>query len=950
MTKGVSFATHMARRYTRGPFDPFDQPPLGGFREVQIPRPPRRFWVGLSFVGAALLVIFLTAPIVGFLTTIQWFDALGIKSVYLTRVGLEALLFFAGLFLAFLFGLVNVAIALRIRSGRALRAVGIRQRTLFSGAGLLGLGAVAVISLILAGSAVTKWQELALFTHSTNAGVREPVYGLDVSFYLLTLPFIHSIVNWLFGLFFLVIVLVVGLYAWRGDTFDLRLPPRAIAHLSILVGGLALVLAASAFLDRYDLLYAHNGVVWGAGYADVNARSGIAVFRTVVAVLLGLALFANAVLRRPPVIVAAVVTWLAVALVGLIYPALVQRIAVQPSELSQESPYISREIDYTRRAFAMEDVRTASYTGDAPLTRKAVDDDQATIQNLRLWDNRQLLETYQQLQSIRTYYTFKDIELDRYTINGRKVQLEISARELDTDRLPQQAQSWVNQKLVYTHGYGAAASPVSAVVGEGLPDYVAKDIPPSGPLKIDRPEIYFGDAQPNYALAPSAQREFNYPQGDTNAQTTYGGTHGVRVDGMNRLLWALRTSDFNLLISPQVQDRTQILYRRTVQDRIATIAPFLQLAERPYIVVIDGKLYWIQDAYIGATTYPYSQQEDFAGGQNYLRNSVKVVVDAYEGTTDFYIADSSDPIIRAYAATFPGLFKPLDKMPSSFQAHLRVPRQLFTVQAEVFSTYHVTNPATFYNREDVWQMPTNLTPYYVEMRLPGESQVEYLQIIPFTPLRRQNLVGWLAVRNDSPNYGQMVSYPLSKDKVILGPAQIASRIQQTPEISRDLTLLNQGGSSVIQGNLLVVPVGDSFLYFEPWYLKSTTTSQSLPELKKVILTDASTTGSVAYQSTLDQALAQIVGEPVSTGTTAPQPTAPQPTAPAPTGPGPGTSPAIADLVNQATQHYTAAQDALRQGDLGTYQREINQVGQLLQQISAIQKGSPAPSPSPSPRS
>src|SRR5215510_3430754 len=934
----------MARRYTRGPFDPFDQPPFGGIREVQIPRPPRRFWVGLSFIGAALLVIFLTAPIVGFLTTIQWFDALGIKGVYLTRVGLETLLFFAGLIFAFLFGTVNILIALRVRSGRALRAVGIRQRTLFSGAGALGLAATTVISLILAGSALSKWQELALFTHSTNTGVREPVYGLDVSFYLLTLPFIHSIVNWLFGLFFLVIVLIAGLYAWRGDTFDLRLPPRAIAHLSLLMGGLALVLAATAFLDRYDLLYSHNGVVWGAGYADVNARSSIAVIRTALAVLLALGLFANVVLRRPPLIVAAVVTWLVVTIVGLIYPAVVQRIVVQPAELSQESPYISREIQGTRQAFALNDVQTAPYTGDAPLTRKAVDEDQATIQNLRLWDNRQLQDTYQQLQSIRTYYTFQDIELDRYQINGQTVQLEISARELDPARLQQQAQTWVNQRLVYTHGYSVAASPVSAVKGEGLPDYVAQDIPTRGPLKVDRPEVYFGDMG-DYVLVPSAQKEFDRPSGDQNVVTSYTGTHGVHLSGGNRLLWSLRTGDFNMLVSNQIQDRTQILYERNIQDRINTIAPFLQLYERPYIVVLNGKLYWIQDAYVGASTYPYSQAVDQANGQNYFRNSVKVVVDAYEGTMDFYIADRNDPIIRAYADTFPALFKPLDQMPEGLQAHLRVPRQLFTVQAQVYSTYHVTNPATFYNREDVWEMPPNLAPYYVQMRLPGQSQAEYLQIVPFTPFRKQNLVSWLAVRNDAPNYGQMVSYVLSKDKVILGPAQIASRIQQTPEVSRDLTLLNQQGSSVIQGNLLVVPVGDAFLYFEPWYLKSTTTSQSLPELKKVILTDASTTGSVAYQGSLDQALAQIVGEPVTTGTSG-QP-APA-TGPAPAPAGPGTAPAVADLINQAIQHYTAAQNALKQGDLGTYQREIDQVGQLLQQISSIQKGGPAPSPSPSP--
>src|SRR5215469_13443951 len=940
----------MARRYTRGPFDPFDQPPFGGIREVQIPRPPRRFWVGLSFIGAALLVIFLTAPIVGFLTTIQWFDALGIKGVYLTRVGLETLLFFGGLILAFLFGTVNILIALRVRSGRALRAVGIRQRTLFSGAGALGLAATAIIALILAGSALSKWQELALFTHSTNTGVHEPVYGLDVSFYLLTLPFIHSIVNWLFGLFFLVIVLIAGLYAWRGDTFDLRLPPRAIAHLSLLLGGLALILAATSFLDRYDLVYSHNGVVWGAGYTDVNARSGIAVIRAVLAGLLALGLFANVVLRRPMIIVAAVVTWLVVTILGLIYPAVVQRVVVQPSELSQESPYISREIQATRQAFALTDVQTAPYTGDASLTRKAVDDDQATIKNLRLWDNRQLQDTYQQLQSIRTYYTFQDIELDRYPINGKVTQLEISPRELDPTWLPQQAQNWVNERLQYTHSYSVAASPVSAVVGEGLPDYVAADIPTTGPLTVTQPAIYFGQTNGDYVLAPSAAPEFDYPQGADNAHNSYQGTHSPRLDGGNRLLWSLRTGDFNMLVSNQIENQSEILYRRKVSDRIQSIAPFLQLYDNPYIVVVNGRLYWIQDAYTGGTTYPYSQQEDLANGQNYFRNSVKVVVDAYEGTVDFYIADPTDPIIRAYSATFPGLFQPISKMPAGLQAHIRVPQTLFSVQAQVYSTYHISDPKTFYNREDVWQPAANdqgtLSPYYVLMRLPGQSQVEYLQIIPFTPYHKQNLVSWLAVRNDPGHYGEMVSFVMPKDRNIFGPQQIANRIQQTQVISRDRTLLNSQGSSVSPGNLLVVPIGDSFLYFEPWYLKATTTSQALPELKEIILTDASTTSIVAYQSNLDDALTQLTGSAVSTGTVTGTNTSP--TTPVPPTTTPGTSTQVTALVQQALTAYNNAQTALKSGDLATYATDMNQVGQLLQQIQAAQSGTPAPSPSPSP--
>lgn len=933
----------MGRRYTRGPFDPFEPTAFQGFREVQIPRPPRRFWVGLGFIGAALLIVLLAAPVVSFITEAQWFAALGLRDVFLTRFALQLWLFLASLGLSFAFVTANVWIALRTRSGRALRAVGIRRRTLWSGAGAVGLAAAAVIALILSGGAGSRWQTLALFMHSTDTGVREPVFGLDVSFYVLRLPFLHDVIAWLFGLFFLTLLVLTGLYAWRGDTFDLRLPVPSIVHISILVGGLALVLAVGAYIDRYDLLFSHNGVVWGVGFADINARVPLAIFRTVLAVALAAVLFANVVIRRGSVIVAAVVAWLVVALVSAIYPALVQRVVVAPAELSQESQYIKREIDFTRRAFAIDKVKTAPYGGEAPITRQDVEADRATVDNLRLWDNKQLQETYQQLQSIRTYYTFRNIDVDRYEIDGKTAQLLISARELDQDRLPQQAQRWVNQKLQYTHGYGVAASPVAAVVGEGLPDYVVKDLPPIGTIKVTRPEVYFGTMESEYVLCPSVQPEFDYPKGEENVRAAYQGSHGVTLEGANRFLWSMRTGDFNMLVSSELTDRTQLLFRRNVKERVGAIAPFLQMPDDPYVVVVDGRIYWIQDTYTVADTYPYSERVEAAGGQNYLRNSVKVVVDAYEGTTDFYVADPTDPIIRAYQATFPSLFKPLDRMPASLQAHLRVPERQFFIQSLVHATYHIGDPAVLYNREDIWAIPQNLEPYYVEMRLPGESRVEYVQMIPFTPTRRQNLVSWLAVRNDAPHYGEMVSFVLPKDKVILGPQQISARIQQTPEISRDRTLLNSQGSSVIDGNLLVVPVGDSFLYFQPWYLKSTTSTQSLPELKKVILTDASTTGLVAYQNTLDQALAQLTGQ------AAPAPSQPG----APPQPAAGTPPVVADLITQAIQHYKAAQDLLKQGDLAGYAREMNEVGRLLQQADSATKGAPVPSPgaspSPSPR-
>src|ERR1700730_14596336 len=931
----------MGRRYPGGPFDPFEQSPFSGLQEFRIPRPPRRVWIGLAFVGGGILLLFVAAPLIGFLTETQWFQALCLGSVYLTRVALQVWLFFGGLLVALAFTFGNLLVALRLRGGAALRAVGIRRRTLLSGAGLAGGIASILVSLVLAGSLRSSWTALALFRHYTPTGVREPVFGQDVSFYLITLPFLQSMAGWVLGLIFISALLVAVLYAWRGESFDLRFSTPALAHLSALLGLLALVIAFSTFLDRYTLLYQHNGAVWGAGYTDVTARAPVAVLRTILAILLAGLLFANVAVRRQGLIIAAVGIWVAASVVGGIYPALVQRVTVQPSELSQESPYISREIEFTRRAFSVDQVQTRAFNGDQPITAKAIADDRATIDNLRLWDPAQLQETYTQLQSIRTYYAFEKIDVDRYTINGKTQQLEISARELDQNKLPQQAQSWVNQKLQYTHGYGVAASPVSAVVGEGLPHYVAKDLPPAGPLAVSRPQIYFGHATPGgYVLAPSAEKEFDYPQGNLNVRNNYQGGHGVVMDGGTRLIWAMRTGDFNLLVSNQVQNHAQILYRRDVTERVQAIAPFLEY-DNPYIVVVHGRIYWIVDGYTTADTYPYSQQEAAANGHNYLRNSVKVVVDAYDGTADFYLADSKDPVLRAYQGAFPTLFKPLDQMPSGLRAHLRVPPKLFKVQAQVYSIYHISDPSTLYNREDVWDFP-GLEPYYVEMRLPGSSQAEYLQILPFTPYRKQNLVSWLAVRNDQPHYGEMVSFVLPKDKVVFGPQQIASRIQQTPQISQDRTLLNSQGSSVIQGNLLVVPIGDSFLYFDPWYLKSTTTEQSLPELKKVILADATESGSGAQQPTLHPGPSQLVGQQVTTQG--------PPSQGPPTTTGPAISPQIADLIAQALQHYNAAQAALKQGDLAAYASEISQVGQLLQQVDALQRGAPAPSPSASPSS
>ena len=939
----------MTRRYR--PFDPFERGgPFEGARDIRVPRPPRRFWIGAGLFGIAFLIFFFSSPIVWFITERQWYDALGFKDVFTTKVALQAWLVIGSLAISFAYLAINVLIALRIRSGPALRAVGIQRPNVRSAAGVLGLIGAALIALVLSGGAGTQWATLALYLHASPTGITEPVLGQDISFYLLTLPFLHSIVSWSLGLGFMAVLLIGALYAWRGDTFDLNLSPRAIAHISVLLGFFALSLAAWTWLARYDVMSAHsNTIVWGAAYTDVMARLPLYLFQAATGVVLAGALIANAWLRRLAVPVVAAGLWVLLLLVGQVYPAVVQGFFVTPSAQSYELPYIQREIDGTRTAYGLSNVTVSPFTGDQPVTLKDVQNDQVTIDNLRLWDYAPLRDVYEQQQTIRTYYSFNDIDIDRYTIGGKYQQLEISTRELDISKLPPAAQNWVNQHLQYTHGYGLAGSPVNAVVVPGLPAYVVGDIPPTGALTISQPAIYFGELTSNPVLAPSNSQEFDYPQGSQDVFTTYTGTHGVPMGGANRALWSLKLGDFNLLVSPQITDQTQMLYRRNIVDRAKELAPFLTFDRDPYVVVVNGKVYWILDAYTTGSTYPYSQAETWADGSsiNYVRNSVKVVIDAYEGTAVFYVTDNKDPLIKAYQATFPSLFTPLDSMPSSLRAHLRVPEDLFNIQTQIYATYHITDPKVFFAREDVWDIPTAQTspsnaptrvePYYVLFRLPGEQNPEFLLIMPFTPRNKQNMTSWMAARNDPGHYGEYVSYVLPKDKVIYGPQQVANLINQEPAVSRDFTLFQGSGSKVQQGNLLVVPVGNSFLYFEPIYLRAASGS-SIPELKKVILADQS---KVVYTDTLQQAIDQLVGTS----------TAPPPTTAPPQTFTPAQIAHIADLVTQANQHYAAAYAALKAGDLATFASEMAQVGKILAELQQLTgtTGLAAASPTPTPR-
>jgi uncharacterized membrane protein (UPF0182 family) len=935
----------VTRRYR--PFDPFERGSFEPPREIRIPRPPRRFWIGTGLVGLAVLIFLFASPVITVITELQWYDALGFRDVYATRVVLQTWLFVGSFALALGYLAANVLLALRVRTGPGLRAVGIRRPVVRSVTGGVTLVASALIALILSGGAGTQWPSLVLFMHATPTGTTDPVLGQDISFYLLTLPFLHSVVNWAIGLTFMGALLITALYAWRGDSFALSFSPLALAHISAMLACFAIALAAWTWLGRYDLLFAHNSsVVWGAGYADVNARLPVMTVQAAIGVLVALALVANIWVRRTWIPIAAAGVWVAMLILGQIYPAIVQSFYVTPNAQSYELPFIEREISGTLAGYGLSNVTTKAFTGDQPVTAAEVQNDSATIDNLRLWDFSALQDTYSQQQAIRTYYTFHDIDIDRYTIGTKYQSLEISAREFDFTQLPQSAQNWINQHLQYTHGYGVTASPVNAVVGEGLPDYVVGDIPPTGTLHVTQPAIYYGELTNDYAIAPSATKEFDYPQLSSDQYTNYAGGNGVSLNGINRALWSLKLGDFNLLVSSQITPQSQILYRRQIVDRVSELAPFLNFDSDPYIVVVDGKLYWIIDAYTTASTYPYSQTSSFDGNDiNYIRNSVKVVIDAYDGSTTFYVVDPKDPLIKAYSAAFPSEFRPISVMPQGLRDHIRVPIDLFNTQVNIYATYHIKDPKVFFAREDVWDVATSslspgaagtpLQPYYVLFRAPGEPNPEFLLIMPFTPHGKFNMVSWLAARSDGSHYGEYIDYVLPKDKVIFGPQQVSNRINEDPNVSRDFTLFHQAGSTVVQGNLLVVPIGDSFLYFEPIYLRANQ-AQSIPELKKVILADQDT---VVYTDTLDQAISALVG--ASTGQ-------PPPTNNPPPTITPAVEAQIQDLIKQANAHYQAAYAALAKGDLATFATEMQTVGQILQQLQQLTGGTSGPTPSPSP--
>ncbi len=837
-----------------------------------------------------------------------WFDSVGYGDVYQKRIATRTWLFFtgAGVFLA---GFVaNALIAYRLSRGPAR----IAPERFAVAQGLLRLAIVLagiILTAIFGAITSSQWEHVlafsnaAAFTDKAGASIADPMWGRNPSFYIVNLPLFRFVQIWLLGLTLALLAQTLAIYAVSTATRGIlpAINRKTKTHLGILLAILFAIAAWSFLFDISELPLNSGGLrgtLFGANATDATARLLALRFMMGASLALAVAVIAAAWYSKSRVAIMGFAAWAVCAAVSLsLYPSLYQRFSVSPSELTRETTYIERNIAMTREGYQLNRIEVNAFPVEGNLSAAEVFGSPGTINNIRLWDYRPLRDTYNQIQSLRPYYVFSDVDIDRYTVNGRELQVMLSARELSSDQLPQEAHTWVAQHLQYTHGYGVAMSPVTEFNAEGRPSFIIQDVPPKGALQIGQPQIYYGERTRTHVLVNTKTQEFDYPTAqDSPVYTTFEGGGGVRLSSFARkaaLAW--RLSDFNLLISDERTSKTRVLYNRHIQERITKIAPFLRLDADPYIVVADGKLYWMQDAYTTTNRFPYSQR--YHGGFNYIRNSVKIVTSAYDGSVDFYVSDPSDALLRTYASAFPELFKPLSLMPASLRAHVRYPEGLFNVQEEMFRTYHSTDPRSYFTKEDIWSKPAeifynNLQPieaYYVIMPLPGQQKEEFLLFIPFTPLNKPNMVAWLAARNDGENYGRLAAYTFPKDKQVDGPAQVEARINNDPVISQQFALWNQQGSQVIRGNLLVIPLGKSLLYIEPVYLQASTLN--FPELKRVIVVNGSNTP--IMEPTLERALQVAFG--LAPPSAIPGPTPSQPGSP------PQPQPNIDELIKQVEQ-------------------------------------------------
>ncbi len=832
----------------------------------------------LGVVGI-MAVLFVAVPlgrqVVDLYTDWLWFEELGLSGVFRTILSTKVLLGVGTGVLAFLVLYLNV-LATRPGLGPPVLDVDAEENLpqlpswsvvepLFR---RFRLVACLAIAFMLSGQGTAQWETFIRFRNAGAFGVADPLFGRDVGFYVFTYPFLLGAFQFLTLLLTATLAVVAAIYVLsRG----IRFGPRGLVagawakgHLLGLAAAFLVVKAWGYSLDALGLLFSAGGASFGASYADVSARL------PALYVMVGLAGLAAVLclvqMTRPGLRLAlgGIALWIVGGLVGLVaYPNVVQRLRVAPNEIVAERPYIERTIAATNRAYGLDRIESRPFPAEENLTAAVLRKNDTTIKNIRLWEQRPALDSYGQLQEIRSYYKFVDVDNDRYMMDGEPRQLMLSVREISHAHLP--SRIWINEHLVYTHGYGAVVGPVNRVTREGLPEFFVKDIPPvstAPSLKVTQPEVYFGEVANQYVLVKMRAPELNYPQGDQNVYTTYAGTGGVGIGSLwRRLVFAAKFAEVKMLLSDDFTAESRILYHRQVAERVQKIAPFLRVDRDPYpVITTGGRIVWLVDAYTTTDYIPYSQPTRGVG--NYIRNPVKATVDAYDGTVTFYLVEPDEPLAAAYGRAFPDMFRPFSAMPEELRAHIRYPQDLFGIQARMYAQYHMLDPQVFYNKEDLWTVPvrkvegrdTEMEPYYTIMRLPAEKREEFVLLLPFTPVRRDNMIAWLAARSDVPNYGKLVLYEFPKGKLVFGPRQVEARIDQDAFISQQLSLWSQAGSQVIRGSLLAIPIEESLLYVQPLYLAAE--RGRLPELKRVI---AAYGNRIAMDETLEASLQQLFG-------------------------------------------------------------------------------------------
>jgi uncharacterized membrane protein (UPF0182 family) len=933
---------------------PFERPAPG--RLPPLPRSLRRIVLGI--IAAVFIALIVVPWLASFFTDWLWFKEVGFQTVFATSLIWRIVLFFIGGAFTFAYFYGNVRLA---------RGTGTAVPVLFVNRGdgvtidvsrmftRLFFPAALLLSFITAVSLSAWWMTLLKGFNGVALGARDPLFGRDISFYLFRLPLISGVLGTLITLTLLSLVAVAAMYWLRND---ITLPPRrasakpgAARHLGVLLALLFALMAIRLWIvDTSGLLFSTTGPLVGASYTDVHiALPGLYI--SAIAAVLAAVWVVFGIVRDKLVwsAVTAIIGYVAVSLLARgIVPALYQKLIVSPNELTRETPYIRLHIDATRSAWGLNKVEERDLSGEVQLNINDIKANAATVDNVRLWERDLLMQTFKQLQEIRTYYDFVSVDDDRYTIDGKYRQVHIAARELNSASLP--TRTFINSRLTFTHGMGVTMAPVNQVTSEGLPVLFIKDLPPVSTvsIKLTRPQIYYGEFTNDYVFVGTGQQEFDYPAGDQNIYSKYTGRGGVAIGSfIRKALYAFQFGSLKIVLSDDIKGGARVLYRRNVMERATTAMPFLSFDDDPYLMITDvGQLKWILDAYTVADSYPYAQRA--GDGTSYMRNSVKVVIDAYDGTIDAYIAEPNDPVVQTYAKIFGGIFKPISAMPADIRRHVRYPGDLFRIQTTLHATYHMTEPDAFYHREDQWQIPgninkaTNENPFmrHIVMRLPGEKSPEFIYMTPFTPRGKDNLAAWMVARMDGENYGKLSVYRFPKQSLVYGPKQIANRINQDTEISRQLTLWDQRGSQVIRGELLVIPIEESLIYVQPIYLRAE--GGNIPELKRVVVAHENR---VVMGETLEEGLNALfgAGAAVQARTTAQDSLSALGVEPSVVGSGalstPGATPsaAVSQLLREAQSHYDRAIAAQRAGNWADYGREIEALGTTLRALRAAKQ-------------